>query len=135
MGQFSVRRKGQFPAEYFWPSDTIQNDTSAWIIALEIILPYLPHVTGTRNPTDKKTASPSTQSHLAVNPFSRPLSAFAQTYDVRTRRRYEEKVEKISLYEGAYVVTRDEHRDRQVGRGNEGGTIWWRAGQIGPGAF
>lgn len=118
MGRFSVRRRGQTPAEYFWSSDTIQNDMSTRIIALEIIPPYFQRVTGTRNLTDKKTAS-STQSHLAVNPFSRLLSAFAQTYDVLVRIRRKGR-KNFSLYEGAYVVTRDEHRDRQVGWGMKG---------------
>lgn len=58
---------------------------------------------------DRQKKAASSQSHLAVNPFSRPLSVFAQT---TYSSGYGEKVEKISLCEGAYVVTRDEHRGR-----------------------
>lgn len=106
---FQSAEKDRFPPNIFDPRTRFRTTRPLALSPPEIVLPYFPHVTGTR-PT-KKTSS--TQSHLAVNPFSRPLSAFSHKRTTYSSG-YRGKVEKISLYEGAYVVTRDEHRDRQI---------------------
>jgi len=111
-----------FRGYFCGPTDMVQSDTSACIIA-----PKSSCRTSRMSPErearpakkreKKKEAKSSTQSHLAVNPFSRSLNAFARTYDVFARAPRRKSRKNFA----PYVVTRDEHRGRKVGgrRGND----------------